>query len=639
MSKPQAPPQAQARTSELEVISQQVEEDNQCQNPVQLGSFAYRDLPLAALDISLAGSQLISNLDEEDNREGSNWLKPCCGRRAAPWQVCLLSAGFNCFVVACVILVVVLLCLELLIDTKLLQFNNALLFASIIHWISLVILSVFFAEVSPSPFSLPHWISLVILSVFFAEVSPSPFSLPHWINLVILSVFFAEVSPSPFSLPHWISLVILSVFFAEVSPSPFSLPHWISLVILSVFFAETVFRIVVLGIWDYIENKVEVFDGAVIVLSLAPMVASTVANGPSSPWDAIGLIITLRIWRIKRIIDAYVLQVKVEMEMEIQQYEKAKAVREEQLERLTQICQEQAFEIRQLRAHLAQQDLDLVAEREAAMQIHHVWGKQSSIFQEVDGLAPTGPEQRSQAKAREAAGHRDHVVQDDMNNYISQYYSEASSDIGIPDPARVITTAIDIHLPNNPSQQPSSLVSADAASSRLQPTGGSVSEASNATMSHSSFSAHQHSISSHTLGSTTDCSSTVREASTSTDSYSGQRCYPPPYCSPLALGTQPGARGHPSAMVQELLSSLSEDSCLGQKGLDPVNLKLPSPAGSTKTSPELEHRLNIYNKRNQESRGGFHTKPLIHLQASEPFMEEKYRLSQADAPVNRLPET
>ncbi|XP_014004076.1 transmembrane protein 266 isoform X1 [Salmo salar] len=547
MSKPQAPPQAHARASELEVISQQVEEDNQCQNPVQLGSFAYRDLPLAALDISLAGSQLISNLDEEDNREGSNWLKPCCGRRAAPWQVCLLSAGFNCFLVACVILVVVLLCLELLIDTKLLQFNNALQFASIIHWISLVILSVFFAE--------------------------------------------------------------------------------------------TVFRIVVLGIWDYIENKVEVFDGAVIVLSLAPMVASTVANGPSSPWDAIGLIITLRIWRIKRIIDAYVLQVKVEMEMEIQQYEKAKAVREEQLERLTQICQEQAFEIRQLRAHLAQQDLDLVAEREAAMQIHHVWGKQCSIFQEVDGLAPRGPEQRSQAKAREAAGPGDHVVQDDMNNYISQYYSEASSDIGIPDPARVITAAIDIHLPNNPSQQPSSLVSADAVSSRLQQTGGSVSEASNATMSHSSFSARQHSISSHTLGSTTDCSSTVREASTSTDSYSGQRCYPPPYCSPLALGTQPGPRGHPSAVVQELLSSLSEDSCLGQKGLDPVNLKLPSPAGSTKTSPELEHRLNIYNKRNQESRGGFHTKPLIHLQASEPFMEEKYRLSQADAPVNRLPET
>lgn len=116
---------------------------------------------------------------------------------------------------------------------------------------------------------------------------------------------------------------------------------------LSLCLFQTVFRIVVLGIWDYIENKVEVsflqphetpiisafaaesfrkrhdsawqllqlltndsyvgfsqvFDGAIIVLSLAPMVASTVANGPSSPWDAIGLIITLRIWRVKRIID------------------------------------------------------------------------------------------------------------------------------------------------------------------------------------------------------------------------------------------------------------------------------------------------------------------------------------------------
>lgn len=62
------------------------------------------------------------------------------------------------------------------------------------------------------------------------------------------------------------------------------------------------------------------------------------------------------------------------------------------------------FEIRQLRAHLAQQDLDLVAEREAAMQIHHMWGKQSSSFQEVDGLAPGASEHHGPAKAREPGG-------------------------------------------------------------------------------------------------------------------------------------------------------------------------------------------------------------------------------------------
>ena len=257
-----------------------------------------------------------------------------------------------------------------------------------------------------------------------------------------------------------------------------------------------------------------------------------------------------------------------------------------------------------------------------------------------------------------------------MNNYISQYYSEPSSgehqqtpasisstahatsldykartfcvvfaDMGIPDPARVITTAaIDVHLPNNPSQLPSSLVSADAVpSSRLQRTGSSVSEASTTTVSRTSFSARQHSVSSHTLGSTMDCSSTVREASTSTD-YSDQRCYPPPYSSPLALGTQP--RGSPSAVVQELLSSLSEDSCLTQKGLDPVNLKPPSPTGFTKTSPELERRVNIYNKRNQESRIGLHTKTVINLQGNEPLLEEKYRMmGRVDTPINRLSET
>lgn len=211
--------------------------------------------------------------------------------------------------------------------------------------------------------------------------------------------------------------------------------------------------------------------------------------------------------------------------------------------------------------------------------------------------------------------------------------------MGIPDPARVITTAaIDVHLPNNHSQLPSSLVSVDAVpSSRLQRTGSSVSEASTTTVSRSSFSARQHSVSSHTLGSTTDCSSTVREASTSTD-YSDQRCYPPPYSSPLALGPQP--RGTPSAVMQELLSSLTENSCLAQKGLDPVNLKPPSPTGSTKTSPELEHRLNIYNKRNQESRVGLHSKPLIHLQGNEHLLEEKYRMMEkVDTPVHRLSET
>nr|XP_012594831.1 transmembrane protein 266 isoform X6 [Microcebus murinus] len=351
--------------SEVEIISQRVEEETKSIAPGQLLPFAYRDLPLAAADLSTAGSQLLVNLGEDDQREGnytpvtfsenaifqvlciesaghwgkgqasrSNWLKPCCGKRAAMWQVFLLSASLNSFLVACVILVVILLTLELLIDIKLLQFSSAFQFAGVIHWISLVILSVFFSE--------------------------------------------------------------------------------------------TVLRIVVLGIWDYIENKIEVFDGAVIILSLAPMVASTVANGPRSPWDAISLIIMLRIWRVKRVIDAYVLPVKVEMEMVIQQYEKAKVIQDEQLERLTQICQEQGFEIRQLRAHLAQQDLDLAAEREAALRAPHVLSQPRSRYKVVEAGA-WDEETAAGSVVEELLASQEAAVKDDMNSYISQYYNGPSS--------------------------------------------------------------------------------------------------------------------------------------------------------------------------------------------------------------------
>lgn len=45
-----------------------------------------------------------------------------------------------------------------------------------------------------------------------------------------------------------------------------------------------------------------------------------------------------------------------------------------------------------------------MAEREAAMQIHHMWGKQSSSFQEVDGLASGASEHHGQPKSREPGG-------------------------------------------------------------------------------------------------------------------------------------------------------------------------------------------------------------------------------------------
>ncbi|OCT89349.1 transmembrane protein 266 isoform X1 [Xenopus laevis] len=420
----------------------------------------------------------------------SSWLKPCCGRRATMWHMFLLSAGLNSFLMACVILVVILLTMELLIDTKLLQFSSASQCSGIIHWISLAILSMFFVE--------------------------------------------------------------------------------------------TVLRIVILGIWDYIENKVEVFDGAVIVLSLAPMVASTVANGPSSPWDAISLFISLRIWRIKRIIDAYVLPMKVEMEIMVQQYEKTKLIQEEQLEHLTQMCQEQAFEIRQLRAHLAQQDLDLVAERERALKIPHELQKQNDRFKVI-----TNRDSDDDATENIAELPHEVITKDDMNNYITQYYNEPSSESGIPGTCIFTTAAIDVHHHPN--------ISSDLYSNEVQlnpeqnSSSGSVTSGSVSRSPESSETLAQ-SISSQVFCSSTDFS--TREESTD-------------YC-PLAQTVRHTVN---NVADKELLSSFSEDTSLIHKRLDPANLHLSKPAALlSSSSPKHIAGINISNRVTQEGFGTFHDK-------------------------------
>ncbi|GAB1294241.1 Transmembrane protein 266 [Apodemus speciosus] len=551
-------PATEGGISEVEIISQQVDEETKSIAPVQLVNLAYLDLPLAAVDLSTGGSQLLSNLDEEYQREGSNWLKPCCGKRAAVWQ--------------------------------------------------------------------------------------------------------------------------------------------------------TVLRIVVLGIWDYIENKIEVFDGAVIILSLAPMVASTVANGPRSPWDAISLIIMLRIWRVKRVIDAYVLPVKLEMEMVTQQYEKAKAIQDEQLERLTQICQEQGattrclgachtltevcdssvcnrllifivtnngegngdkhwipsqqqmalragrpvqtaltersqiiataldaiellatvhidqvaarFEIRQLRAHLAQQDLDLAAEREAALQAPHVLSQPRSRYKVLEA-GTWAEETAAESIVEELRPSQEATVKDDMNSYISQYYNGPSSDSGAPELAVcVITTAaIDIHQPSTASD----LFSVDLP---LKLSGNSTcTSATLETTSHSTCGSvtRAQSASSQTLGSSTDCSTPREELSSK------------PRSSPLPL-LLPPQQPVAEATVQDLMSSLSEDPCPSHKALDPAPLAQPTPVGSVQTSPELEHRVSLFNQKNQEALPVLQIKPVIHLQ-STAGLEEKYRSLESKEPkLHSVPE-
>uniref|UniRef100_A0A4X1TYG9 Transmembrane protein 266 n=1 Tax=Sus scrofa TaxID=9823 RepID=A0A4X1TYG9_PIG len=302
------------------------------------------------------------------------------------------------------------------------------------------------------------------------------------------------------------------------------------------------------------------------------------------------------------LLPAYVLPVKVEMEMVIQQYEKAKVIQDEQLERLTQICQEQGFEIRQLRAHLAQQDLDLAAEREAALQAPHVLSQPRSRYKVVE--AGTWAEETA----------AESVVEE----------LQPARDSGVPEPAMcvVTTAAIDIHQPN---------ISSDLFSVDVPLKLGSDGTCASATSESTSRSTRSsvtraQSDSSQTLGSTTDCSTAREEPSSE------------PSPAPLPLPPPPQQQVA-EAMVQDLFSSLSEDPCPSRRALDPALLARPSPAGSAQTSPELEHRVSLFNQKNQEGFAVFQIEPVIHFQPTLPGLEEKFRsLESKEQKLHRVPE-
>uniref|UniRef100_A0A452SIX5 Transmembrane protein 266 n=1 Tax=Ursus americanus TaxID=9643 RepID=A0A452SIX5_URSAM len=316
---------------------------------------------------------------------------------------------------------------------------------------------------------------------------------------------------------------------------------------------------------------------------------------------------------------AYVLPVKVDMEMVIQQYEKAKVIQDEQLERLTQICQEQGVTV--LRGHL--QDLDLAAEREAALQAPHVLSQPRSRYKVMEA-GTWAEETAAEGVVEELQPSPGAAVRDDMNSYVSQYYNGPSSDSGVPEPAVcvVTTAAIDVHQPNISSD----LFSVDVAL-KLSSNGtcaGATSES--ASRSTRSSVTRAQSDSSQTLGSSTDCS-TAREEPSSEPSPS-PRPLPPPPQQQMAEAT-----------VQDLLSSLSEDPCPSQRALDPAPLTWPSPTGSAHTSPELEHRVSLFNQKNQEGFTVFQIKPVIHFQPAAPMLEEKFRsLESKEQKLHRVPE-
>lgn len=79
----------------------------------------------------------------------------------------------------------------------------------------------------------------------------------------------------------------------------FQVFHYLSLSILTIFLVEVGFKVFVYR-WEFFHHKFEVLDGIVVVVSF---ILDVVLIFREHEFEAVGLLILLRLWRVARIIN------------------------------------------------------------------------------------------------------------------------------------------------------------------------------------------------------------------------------------------------------------------------------------------------------------------------------------------------
>ncbi|CAB3992398.1 Voltage-gated hydrogen channel 1 [Paramuricea clavata] len=120
--------------------------------------------------------------------------------------------------------------------------------------------------------------------------------------------------------------------------------HYMSIVILGLFLVEIVVKLYAFGL-DFFHHKLEVFDAIVVIVSFALDIAY---SGNMDAWDAVGLLVLLRLWRVVRIVNGIVLSVKIEMDEKMHHLKGEITELQTQLEQYKNRCKEQEGKITEL---------------------------------------------------------------------------------------------------------------------------------------------------------------------------------------------------------------------------------------------------------------------------------------------------
>ncbi|NWX85958.1 HVCN1 protein, partial [Nothoprocta pentlandii] len=129
--------------------------------------------------------------------------------------------------------------------------------------------------------------------------------------------------------------------------------HYLSLCILTIFLVEVGFKIFLYG-REFFHHKFEVLDGIVVVVSF---ILDVVLLFREHEFEAVGLLILLRLWRVARIINGIILSVKTRSEQQVSKLKQANLQLATKVEQLEYSCTEKEQEIERLNRLLKQHGL------------------------------------------------------------------------------------------------------------------------------------------------------------------------------------------------------------------------------------------------------------------------------------------
>uniref|UniRef100_A0A8C8RLN1 Voltage-gated hydrogen channel 1 n=1 Tax=Pelusios castaneus TaxID=367368 RepID=A0A8C8RLN1_9SAUR len=186
-----------------------------------------------------------------------------------------------------------------------------------------------------------------VSSVSFQHVMKKVFSSHRFQILIVCLVIFDALLVLGELL---MDLKIIHPDKHEIAPKVF---HYMSLSIVTIFLVEVGFKIFIYRL-EFFHHKFEVMDGIVVVVSF---IIDVVLLFREHEFQAAGLLILLRLWRVARIINGIILSVKTRSEQRVSKLKQANRQLTAKVEQLEYSCTEKEQEIERLNKLLQQHGL------------------------------------------------------------------------------------------------------------------------------------------------------------------------------------------------------------------------------------------------------------------------------------------